>query len=232
MTRLALAQWVHLAGELAATGIDLHVVVVADDDNLDIAREHGFATVELDNECGLGAKFNAGYQYAGSEGADWLVHIGSDDWIHPDVFVPLVAPLAPRPIVAGRRIAYVDLLRGRLQKAKHDGRYGTIPWIIPRHLLDRCGFSPIRPERRRGMDGEIVRGLRRAHAAAEAQWVFHDPHEVARVDFKSAVNLNDFGEVHGRLGGDPWAELARFYPSHLVELAIATHEQLAAEHAT
>ena len=34
----------------------------------------------------LGEKFNAGYRYAGRMGAQLFVHIGSDDWVHPDVF--------------------------------------------------------------------------------------------------------------------------------------------------
>jgi hypothetical protein len=225
VTRLALAQRAHLAGVLAARGIDCHTVVVADDENLEIAREHGCATVELDNEQGLGRKFNAGFRYAAEQGADWLVHIGSDDWIHPDVFTPLLAPVVPHPIISGRAIAFVDLLTGQLRQARLDGPTGVIPWVIPRALLEPCHFAPIRPERRSGIDGELVRGLRRAHVTAA--WVFHDPHGVARVDFKSDVNINPFASLPFRgPRSDPWAALAEHYPGELVDLAHKTHVEL------
>lgn len=227
MTRLALAQRAHLAGELASRGIDCHSVIVANDENLEIARARGFDTVEMDNEQGLGRRFNAGFQHAAREGADWLVHIGSDDWIHPDAFAPLLAPPVPHPVLAGHRIAFVDLLTGRMGLASLDGPHGVIPWIVPRELLEPCGFAPIRPERSRGIDGELVRGMRRARV--RAQWVFHDPHELARVDFKSDVNLNTFDGLPTSLTGrrgDPWQALAERYPSELVELARKTHLEL------
>ena len=85
MTRLALAQRRWLCDELAARGLDANCVIVADDENLDIAREYGFDTVEVDNR-GLGRRFNAGYRHAADQGADYLVHVGSDDWVHPDLF--------------------------------------------------------------------------------------------------------------------------------------------------
>lgn len=227
VTRIALAQRAHLAGVLAARGIDCHAVVVADDENLDIAREYDFATVEMDNDGGLGRRFNAGYRYAAEQGADYFVHIGSDDWIHPDVFSPLLAPLTPRPIIAGTQIAFVNLPTGHLKRARLDGPHGVIPWIIPRAVLEPCGFAPIRPERARGMDGDLVRGLRRAHV--KAQWVFDDPHDVARVDFKSDVNINSFDRVPGTAGGDAWAALRERYPVELVELAYSTSLDLQRE---
>lgn len=227
MTRLALAQRAHLAGELSRVGIDLQSVIIADDENLEIAREHGFATVEMDNTQ-LGRRFNAGFEYAAGEGADWLVHIGSDDWVHPDVFLPLLYPLEPRPILSGRRIAFVDLLSGRMGKASLDGPHGVIPWVIPREVLEPCKFAPIRPERMRGMDGDLIRGLRRARVKAE--WVFHDPHDLARVDFKSDVNLNSFKALPTSLTGrrvtDPWKALAERYPAELVDMACRTHLEL------
>jgi hypothetical protein len=231
VTRLVLRQREHLAGELAARGIDCHTVIVADDENLEIARSHGFATVELDNEGGLGRKFNAGFQHAAREGADWLVHIGSDDWVHPDVFTPLLAPVEPRPILTGRRIAFVDLLSGRMSRGTLQGDQGVIPWIVPRHLMEPCGFAPIRPERPRGIDGELVRGLRRARV--RPQWVFHDPHDLARVDFKSDVNINTFRSLPSSLtrrqDSDPWVALAERYPPELVDLARETHLELQEE---
>lgn len=228
VTRLALAQRAHLAVELAARGIDARVVIVADDDNLTIAREHGFDTVELPNDRGVGAKFNAGFQHAAQHGADYFVHIGSDDWVHPDLFTPILdehTGRRDRPIITGRRMAFVDLLTGTISQTVIPGSYGVIPWIIPRALMARCDFAPIRPERNRGLDGFLVRGLRRA--GPTPRWRFHDPHPVARVDFKSDVNINTFERLPDSLrratSSDPWPILAGHYPPHLVELARNTH---------
>lgn len=227
VSRFVFAQRAHLARELAPRGIDVQSVIVADDENLEIAREHGFATVEMDNQ-GLGRRFNAGYELAAREGADWLVHIGSDDWVHPDLFLPLLYPLEPRPVLSGRRIAFCDLLTGRMSRAELKGPHGVIPWVLPRHVLKPSGFQPIRPERMSGIDGDLVRGMRRA--GVRTPWVFHDPHELCRVDFKSGTNINTFKSLPISLTGarrsNPWKALAEFYPQGLVDMAYRAHLEL------
>lgn len=231
VTRLALAQRAHLAGELAARGIDCVSVVVADDENLDIARGYGMETVELDNDGGLGRRFNAGFRHAAGLGADWLVHIGSDDWLHPDAFDRLpemAARTRTLPIISGRQIAFVDLLSGRMRDCYAPGRNGVIPWIIPRKLMVHSDFSPIREDRKSGMDGYLIRGL-----GVKPTWLFHDPNPVGRVDFKSDVNLTPYKAVTGALGRgmdmEPWARLAEHYPSWLVDMARETARSLRAE---
>src|SRR5688500_1198207 len=112
VTRIALAQWQHLATVLEGRGVECRQVVVANDENLDIAREHGCDTVELDNHGGLGRRFHAGFRHAAGQGADYFVYLGSDDWIHPDLLDPLPPPGV---IVTGRRISFVHLPTGRLQ---------------------------------------------------------------------------------------------------------------------
>src|SRR5688572_14835688 len=74
--------------DLLSQGIEARCVIVADDENLDIARSKGFDTVERDNS-GLGRKVNDGYEYAASKGAEWMVFIGSDSWIDPAFIAPL-----------------------------------------------------------------------------------------------------------------------------------------------
>lgn len=231
VTRLALAQRAHLAGELAARGLDCVSVIVADDENLDIAREYGAETVEMANDDGLalGRKFNAGFRHAAALGADWLVHMGSDDWIHPDAFDPLAdlhGRTRTRPIVSGRQIAFVNLLTGRMRLCYAAGRNGVVPWIIPRKLMVPCDFAPIREDRFRGMDGYLIRGLR-----VKPTWLHHDPHPMGRVDWKSTVNLNSYETVSGSLGRrrgevEPWGLLAEHYPANLVEMARRTHLEL------
>lgn len=220
-------------------------MVVADDENLDIAREFGFHTVERDNRW-LGRKFNDGIEYACRRGnADYVVLIGSDDWMHVDLFDRLPLPMADPPsldeiarvgsavwrltaeVVTGREIAIVDLPGGRLRRCYSRGRYGVIPWVIHRKALEPSWYRPIQEQLEKGIDGSLIAGL-----GARPTWVFTDPHDLCRVDFKSNVNLNSFEQITSGVGygneePDPWSVLATRYPQHLADLARRTHEQLA-----
>lgn len=229
VTRVALAQRARLADELAARGADCHSLVVADDENLEVAAEFGAVGLEHPNEP-LSDKCNAGLRFAGEQGADWIVWIGSDDWIHPDAFAPIFEPMGERmtrPMVTGSRIAVVDMLNPRLRVCKARGRHGVIPWIVPRRALEPSGFRPLPGGKARGLDGWLVHGMRASRV--KPQWLVHDPHDMARVDFKSSVNLNDFDALGG-LGPvserDPWTALADHYPQDLVDLARATSTEL------
>lgn len=241
VTKLALAQRQLLIGELAARGIEAHGLIVADDANLDIARSFGMETLERGNEQ-LGRKVNDGIEYACKQGADYVVAIGSDDWVHVDMFTrlpKLVAeppePTAENPVVfwdkapeavTGREIALANLLTGRLQRCRVRGKYGVIPWILPRKLLEPSGFRPVRDGISRGIDGSLVAGLR-----VMPNWVFHDPHPLCRVDFKSRLNLTSYEGAAENLGDGPEAglgALAELYPPELVELARQTHKELIA----
>jgi hypothetical protein len=237
---LALAQRAHLVTELAARGLEAHCVVVADDDNLDIARGHGFHTVERDNRF-VGRKVNDGIEYAMRHGADYVVTLGSDDWVHADLFDRLPARKAPEPqptpgrpvvwrpgpeVVTGREILIVDLIGGQARRCRARGRTGVIPWIVPENALQHSRGRPVGEEKQRGIDGSMALGLR-----PPPSWVFHDPHDVCRVDFKSDVNITPFPGLVSNLGYGPivppWDLLARRYPAHLVDLARRTHKELA-----
>ena len=236
MTRMVLAERRWLCDELALRGLQADSVIVADDENLDIAREFGFSTVELGNT-DLGAKFNAGYQFAAGQGADVFVHVGSDDWVHPDTFSILrdvdldVAPMPmPTPgnpvvwrrspqVVGQRRIAVVDLSRGVVQRCFVHGRFGCIPWLIPRKALEPEGFAPIGPGHMRGIDGALVRGL-----SSRPSWLFQDAPDEWCVDFKTETNVTPYRGLAHSLGvgeeeEDAWLMLAEFYPEYLIEMA-------------
>lgn len=215
VTRLALAQRRVLCDELAARGITASCVVVADDENLEIAAEHGFETVEVGNSQ-VGRKLNAGLGYAAAQGADYLAFVGSDDWLHPDLFEPLLDE--PGCVVSGRILALCDLVGGRLRYVAGRGRQGVIPWLIPRAALEPCGFAPLPDAQNRGLD------LNLALALADAEWRFHDPHPLARVDFKSDLNMTPYRAALGYGGErlDPWEALATAYPADLVALAERT----------
>ena len=234
VTRLALAQRAHLCGELAERGIEATAVIVADDENLDIAAEFGFAAIERDN-AQLGRKFNDGLEYACVElEADYVVLIGSDDWMHADLFDRLPLDVTSEPVptdespvvmwsdapeaITGREIVLVDLASGRLRRCRARGRYGVIPWIFPRLALLPSGFRPIKDALNIGIDGSLIAGLN-----CQPEWVFTDPHDLCRVDFKSDVNLNGYEQITGAIGygeeqsgDDVWITLMSRYPSGLV----------------
>jgi hypothetical protein len=65
--------------------IKLEVVVIADDENLNLAIKNKFRTIKSPNNY-LGKKFNDGYEYAFKNGADVVLPSGSDSFIHPDIF--------------------------------------------------------------------------------------------------------------------------------------------------
>lgn len=228
VTNLALAQQAHLRGVLAARGITCRSVVVADDDNVDIAREHGCDVLERPNDS-LGRKVNDGFEYACTHGADYVGFTGSDDWLHPDLFDPLLEQEIPEKVIAGHLIAIVDLVGGRLRKLGIRGPDGVSPWLIPRWALAQSRFRPVDDAKSSGMEGCLRRGL-----GFKADWLFHDPHDLCRVDFKSDVGMTPYDRVAKLFGyGDevsnPWPLLATRYPADLVALAERTHQALAFE---
>lgn len=224
VTRLVLQQRQRLCVELAAGGLDATNLIVADDENLDIAVEYGCETLETPNDP-LGRKASVGLR-AAADMADYVCWVGSDDWIHPDAFEPLLEQRgADKVIVAGRRLVVVDLASGVLQLISSPSKFGAIPWLIDSRLL-RTNRPAIRPDLPRGLDGALIRGIRLARNSFE--FVEHDPHPFRCVDFKSDVNLSPYEGLVANLAiGEPtaaWAALAAWFPSDLVDEARSVSE--------
>lgn len=221
VTRLVLEQRQALCAELAPRGVQATSLVVADDENLDIAREYGALTLEHPNDP-LGAKANAALKHAASL-ADWVVWIGSDDWIHPDAFDPLVedgAPGTKARIIVGERLSVVDTRRGELTRIRQCSTYGAIPWILEsRLLLHRRGT--IQADLERGLDGSLIRGIRRTLIPFRIEK--HDSHHFRCVDFKTHENLSTYravGDVLGDGAPEPAGPALRgWFPADLVDKA-------------
>lgn len=238
---MALAERRWLCDVLSSRGLTARGVIVADDDNLDLADEYGFDRLEFPNDRGLGAKFNAGYRYALDRGADYIVHVGSDDWVHPDFFDPLPIPdvhpdkfpsfepgrcvvQKPGPVIlAGMRIGLVHLPSGRGCVFHMKRTWGVIPWAIPRSAF-RDNPEPVKPDIQRGVEFELIRGI------APVNYQYHDPHPFLGVDFKSDVNVTPWEglEAHGTPLPDVWGALAEHYPAPLVEAARAYRSEVPA----
>lgn len=241
VTRLCLAQKKHLIDGLAARGITASVVVVAADENLDIAAEYGFDTVEQKNVLGL--KVNDGIEYACDQGADYVSFVGSDDWIHPDFFDPIACYCGEintrhcpahgqsdrPPLIAGHYISIIDMHKGTLRRLGVRGPEGVSPYLIPRWMLEPSGFRPVDDKAERGMEGLLRLGL-----PVGIDRVFHDPHQLTRIDFKTGENMTPYARISNVLGygpeiEQPWEHLATRYPGYLAQMAHETHLDLALE---
>lgn len=220
VTRLALAQRRHLCDELSLRGVTANCVVIAHDENLEIAEEFGFHAIEMANDY-LGRKVNAGFDYADHHEADVIAFCGSDQWLHIDLF----DHLGCEEIVTGYEIAGLDLERGRLRTARWGNRYGVPPWLIPCAALERCDGQPCPDTATKALEWEMSQRL-----GHDSPWRFHDPHPYTRVELKSALNMTSFRAMpsHGEVD-DPWPVLAEFYPDEVVALGLRTHEELEAQ---
>lgn len=199
-------------GELADHGIEARCVVVADDENLDLARAAGFDTVERDNDY-LGRRFNDGIEYACQQGADYVVPIGSDSWIDAAYLHPLPAQGRAR---TSRMYAAVTVDRIALLSVE---RGGAGPYIIPRHALEQSRFRPSKDLIPRGVDASTIAGL------GPVKWEYLDVDPLQYIGFRGTPHLTSYDKLWHYWGQreerDPAASLASHFPIDLVEQAMA-----------
>jgi hypothetical protein len=211
LTAICLEQRRQVIEALALSGVEAHQVVIADDENLDIARSLGFDVVEQSNEW-LGRKFNDGQEYAGKHGAEWIVPIGSDSWVDPAYFLPL-----PYPRLTRTSGMYAPVEPTRLAELKV-GQVGAGPHMFHRSLMERVGFRPAPDEIMRNTDHLTIRGL-----ARPPRWEWYDRHPLQYVGFRVPPFITHYASLWRRWGvverTDPWVRLATVYPADLVERA-------------
>lgn len=207
-------QRVEVIRALEAAGVAARCVVVADDENLDLARERGFDTVERDNEY-LGRRFNDGMEYACRNGASRIVPIGSDSWVDPAYFLPLM-PRQDRRTRTSRMYAVVTA--DRLGELLVGDEKGAGPYVFNRIALRASHYRPARDDISRGVDRSTVAGIR-----ARLRWQHNDIHPYQYIGFRGRPHLTPYEGLMSTWGvrehSDPWAILARHYPARLVERA-------------
>jgi hypothetical protein len=210
MTAICLEQRQRVIATLAEHGIEAHQVVIANDDNLDIARGLGAHVIERNNDW-LGRKFNDGYQFAGEHGAEWIVPIGSDSWIDPAYFLPLPSPKTTR--TSGR---YAPVEAGRLAEL-FVGRGGAGPHTYHRSMFP-SGFRAAPEKIRSRIDSNTITGMVR-----RPKWAWQDLHPLQYVGFRAPPFITSYDKLVRRWGvterRDPWPLLAQHYPADLVERA-------------
>jgi len=202
---------------LSGRGIRAEQVVVADDDNLDLAKEFGFHTVEQNNDY-LGRKFNDGWEYAFCElGARWVAPLGSDSWVHPAVFVH---DYRPRTIYTSAPYCVVDRTGTRMLVSRVDG-FGAGPHVYPRSLAKLAGFRPANDTLPSGIDTSSVNTIMRAAEKHGVQvsldTAYFDDYQY--VGFRSERNITTYEAMQRRWGGreEPLSALAGHYPDDLLE---------------
>jgi hypothetical protein len=218
LTHVCLRQLRRTCDAASAYGVEATAVVIGIGESLGVARDLGFATVERDNDF-LGRRFNDGYQLAcdpayNPEPADYVIPCGSDDWFDPALLSVLPDQ---RHIAIFRQLAIVNEDRTELIRANVSYKTAAGPKIIPRGMLEACGWRPSCEDRRRAIDSSTVEGIKRSHGGSWPAMVNLDQHPLQIVDWKSAgEQLNSFqmmrGYARGRPTEDPFEALAGVYP--------------------
>ena len=213
LTAVCLQQRQRVIDDLAQHGIEAHQVVVADDENLDIARSMGMHTVEQNND-GLGRRWNDGNVYAAEHGAEWFVPIGSDSWIDPAYFYDL-----PRPKYTRTSGLYAVVADKLLECNVTSKRLPAGPYVFHRSTLEPSGFRPTEEANSKHTDHSTLAGLGRI------RWEHKDLHPLQYVGFRQEPMMTSYASLKRRWGvrehDDPWHELAQHYPLDLVEKARA-----------
>jgi hypothetical protein len=223
LTRICLTQLRRTCDQLEAEGVRASAVVIADDENLDTARELGFGTVERNNQY-LARKFNDGIQLAldpehNPHPADYVVPCGSDDWVDHRLFLDL--PAANR-VVGWKRLAVVREDGREISCRQLDYTGGAGIRIYPAALMAPFGYRPADPDRRRACDTSILTNLCMHHGLGGIRVEHRHLHDYQIVDWKSpAEQLNTYAELAAvyrpTVTGDPFEELAPFYPAEALD---------------
>jgi glycosyltransferase involved in cell wall biosynthesis len=220
LTRICLGQLRRTCDALAEDGIEATAICIGDDDNLTTARDLGFGTIRRDNLF-LSRKYNDGIQVAcdpefNPRPADYVVPCGSDDWVHPSLFVDLPPP---DRVYGFQRMSFVREDGCELTTHFLDYEGGCGIRIYPREIVRAKRYRPADEDRKRGCDTSILLNLKRARRL----FVEHresDAYEI--VDWKShRRQVNSYAHVAGRHRGsapvDPFDVLADFFPSESLD---------------
>ncbi len=227
LATICLRQLRRTCDALQENGVDATAVVIADDENLDTARELGFGTVRRDNRF-LSRRFNDGIQLAldkryNPRRADYVVPCGSDDFVDWRLFTDLPSQ---DTLLAFPNLSFVreDGQELRAVRLDYPGGAGIRVW--PRKLLERVGFRPAAEDLRRGCDTSMLVNVDRELASGlKVEYRDTDPRQI--VDWKShGQNVNPYDTVatrwRGETLGNPWDALEDMYPSDALE-SMAAH---------
>ena len=148
---------------------------------------------------------------------DYVVPLGSDDWVDWRLFQNLPAP---DTMVGFQRMAFVreDGRELTVRHIRSEGGCGIRIW--PRHLMAQMDYRPADEDRRRGCDTSMLVNTRQ-RGGDEFRVEHRDLDPLQIVDWKTAgENLNPYESLarhRQELNRDPFDILAGRYPADLLE---------------
>lgn len=192
-------------------------VIASNDENLDLASEFGFETVESSNDT-LGRRINDGYEVAGKGGADYMAPLGNDDWVDPKWIGSYSLP-ADNEVRCAKMSAVVSEDGTKLARLNIPYRGGDGVRIFPRNMLQKVGFRPVEDERARAIDTSMFRRLGK-ELGKNPKVVYRDRHHLQIVDFKSDQSqLTTYESCCTFQTGaevEPFSALAKYFPSESI----------------
>ncbi len=217
LTRICLTDLARVCDALSTHDIDATAIVVANDENYRSARAQGFGAVKRSNK-GLGGKYNDGIQFAAHLGYEYVVPLGSDNLIDPEVIAASV-PEGEQIAVFTRTFIVSDKgTRGSRQLVDYPGGVGIRIYPVP--IFEPCEYRPAESERMRALDTSITNTLRRIYGG-KAPFVNADKHQYQIVGCKTSAALNGYSAVSKRFGtGEtrrPFSILRKHYCAETVD---------------
>jgi hypothetical protein len=196
VSRIVFEQRRRACDRLIKHGHDATAVVVACDENLELARQQGFEIRHFPNTY-LGRKWNAGYEIgARVVGADWLMPIGSDSLLDPALVLNwLKERRNPRHIPYTSHYAVVRK-DGRARLDCVVTKTGGGGMMLPAAMLATVGYRPVSPLRQKGCDGSTLRALA-PHGPKLKAW---NVHPLAVVALQSEQQITSYDKLAARWG--------------------------------
>ena len=217
LTAICLRQLRRTCDALSEIGIEATAVIVADDENLDTARELGFGRVERDNRF-LSRRFNDGIQLAcdpiyNPRPADYVVPCGSDDWVDYRILLELPPP---DTVLGFQRLSFVRPDGREITATCVDYVGGCGIRVYPRQVVERADYRPADEDRVRACDTSILVNTRKAYPDVRIVHREIDPRQI--VDWKSAdEQVTSYEAIFARHRGhrqrNPFDVLADVFPA-------------------
>lgn len=223
LSRICFQQRKHAIDILKDSGIEATAIVIADDENLELARECGFIAVERDNEW-LGRRFNDGYYEAAMRGFTHVFPIGSDSWCDPQFIIDAVSRLRDEPesvqeaaVIASRHYTRFDKTGTKRMQLWIPVGQG-VSYVMPVSILAPSGYRPCQEDIRRGCDGSTWDTIRKT---ANPPVFWSEAHSLETTSFESYPQITKFSRLGtrwktGLVEKDVFQALYSLYDSSLV----------------
>jgi hypothetical protein len=221
LAAICLRQLRRTCDALRQEGVEATAVIVADRPNLRELNRRlkgnlGFGTVERDNQF-LSRRFNDGIQLAcdpkyNPRPADYIVPIGSDDWVDYRILLDLPDS---NTIIGFQQMSFVREDGKEMVARFLNYTGGSGIRIYPRDVVRRLGFRPADEDRRRGCDTSILTNIASRQRFLNIRHREIDARQL--VDWKSpGQQLNAYSDLakYQQQGiSDPFDSLAEIYPA-------------------